>query len=220
MRKIFVSILLLFLFLFLTNETNAQQVKALHILSQYYGLNYYLDMEMFESFGWEVTLAGVTPTVAPCPWATGHPARTVDVLISEITDVTQYDCIIIASQNWRYNNQTAYSDLLDNQDALDLISAANDSGLVIWATCAGARVLAAANVINGVKVQGQAGTGNLYVNEITAAGGIYMGSQLPPVIDGNIVTTTRGQYYMIQNCEAIMTALENTQSKRSKRKAK
>jgi len=127
---------------------------------------------MFERFGWDVTLAGVTQTVLPCPWASGHPSRTVDILISNITDVTQFDCIVIASQNWRVNYQNAYSDLINSQDALNLISAANDSGLVIWATCAGARVLAAADIINGVQVQGQAGTGNLYSNEIIAAGGI------------------------------------------------
>ena len=212
----FISIYFFAALLLIQVPVSAQQPKVLHIIPRYYGLNYYLNMEMFESFGWDVTLAGVTPTVPPCPYASGHTSRSMDTLISQITDVSQFDVIVIASQSWISNPPNAYSDLLNSQAALDLIFAANDSGLVIWATCAGVRVLAAADIINGVNVQGRAGPGNIYANEIIAAGGIYQGSQIPPVIDGNIVTTTRGQYYMIQNCEAIMTALENTQTLRDK----
>lgn len=216
LKKIIFTIIFPSLFLS-ANQALAQQTKVLVILPRYFGLNHYLNMEMFESFGWEVTLTAVTQTVLPCPYSVGvgNTSKNVDILISEINDITQYDCVTIAPMSWQYDPPNACIDLLNNQVALDLISTANDSGLVIWATCAGVRVLAAADIINGINIQGQPGPGNIYLNEYLAAGANYLGSKLPPVIDGNIVTTTRGQYYMIQNNEAIMTALENIQELRS-----
>jgi len=218
MRKIII-LTIFFASLFLSaHQTYAQQTKVLIILPRYFGLNHYLNMEMFESFGWEVTLTAVTHVVEPCPYSVGvgNTSRNVDIVISEINDITQYDCVAIAPMSWQYDPPNACIDLLNSQVALDLISTANDSGLVIWATCAGVRVLAAADVINGKNVQGQPGPGNIYLNEYLAAGANYLGSKLPPVIDGNIVTTTRGQYYMVQNNEAIMTALENVHVLKSK----
>ena len=216
-KQIFFAIIFAFLII-PVSQSFTQPIKALVILPRYYGLNHYLNMEMFESFGWEVTLTGITQVVEPCPYSVplGNVPRNVDILISEINDVSQYNCIAIAPMSWRYDPPNACIDLLNNQETLDLISTANDSGLIIWATCAGVRVLAAADILNGKDIQGQAGPGNIYLNEYLAAGANYLGSGLPPVIDGNLVTTTRGQYYYVQSNEAIMTALENVQQMKKK----
>ncbi len=59
-----------------------------------------------------------------------------------------------------------------------------------------------------------------FVEEYEKAGAIYIGNEQndhPPVIDGNIVTGTRGQYYNLANCQAIATVVENRQKKQGKR---
>jgi hypothetical protein len=48
----------------------------------------------------------------------------------------------------------------------------------------------------------------MYQNEYTAAGATYLGDDHPPVIDGNIITCVRDQYYHVKNSEAIIIALQ------------
>jgi putative intracellular protease/amidase len=205
--RIFKAVLICLFFTILTaSMTKAENIKVLLIISNNYGANYYLKYDDFEQFGWEVTTAGVTRTVNPCPLYAGPlgcPIITVDTLISEITDISQFDVLALAPASWRAGNP--HGDLLASQEALDLIVAAVDSGLVIYAHCAGPRVLAAADVLQGVNITGRPE----YQSEYTAAGAIYLGNSIPPVIDGNIVTSTRGLYFHEQNCEAVATALEN-----------
>ena len=204
MKKQILSVFLFFVIF--SNHLFSQEVNILVIMPQNYGANYNFNMENFDEFGWNVTTTGITRTIQPCPSFASPSAScqpiTVDTLISEIEDVTQFDCVAIMPSNWRIGN--AYIDLVNSQAALDLISTAVDSGVIVWATCAGVRVLAVADVIDGKHVVTQ----DAFRSEIEAAGGIFMGSDHPPIIDGNIVTTVRGQYYHVQNIEAIATALE------------
>jgi len=71
--------------------------------------------------------------------------------------------------------------------------------LLVGAFCGGTRVLAAADVIQGVMVTGHP----LYQQEYINAGGIPvgMGTATAPVLDGNILTCRRGQYYAYQVCD-------------------
>jgi len=184
----------------------SQEVKILVVMPQHFGANTNFNMEDFDEYGWNVTRTGVARVIQPCQaFATTSAACTavtVDTLISEIADVTDFDCVAIMPAEWRSGNP--YSDLLASPEAMHLIKTAVDSGLVVWTTCAGARVLAAADVIRGKRVVTQ----DAFRSEIEAAGGIFVSSDHAPVTDGNIITTVRGQYYHVHNNQAIATALE------------
>ena len=182
----------------------AQDVKVLVIMPQNYGANYQCYYEMYEQLGWDVTTTAVNQTVQPCSGYAallGCPAVTVDVLIEDISDVTFYDCVMLMSSSSFVGNPCI--ELINNQAALDLIVAANDAGLILWTSCSSIRVLAAADVLQDVNVQGPSS----YQTEIVNAGANYVGQKIPPVIDGNIISTMRGQYYAMQNIYAILTAI-------------
>jgi hypothetical protein len=118
-----------------------------------------------------------------------------------------FDALAIMPASWR--SGAAYNDLLNDSNALHLVRAADSSGKVIWATCAGARVLAKAGVLSGHRVVGTAS----YQSEYEAAGAVYLGDDHPPVADGNIVTCVRDQFYHVKNCEALALALESIPAK-------
>lgn len=206
MKNIF-KISILFLVGF--SSSDARNIKALVLVPNNYGANYYLNMDNLERFGWDITLAGVSQTVGACPsYAAplGCPDINVDILVSNIPDVSIYDCVIISSgSRWV---GSACGDLIASQDVMNLINTAVDSGIVVAGMCTGVRVLAAANVINGINV-----TGNPYFqSEYTAAGAIYVGKNHYPVIDGNIVTCSSGDYFNLHNSNAIAKAIENNLS--------
>ncbi|MBN2461242.1 MAG: DJ-1/PfpI family protein [Candidatus Cloacimonetes bacterium] len=194
-------LLIIMCFLISLQHLVASDVEVLLIVPNWFGANSYYLMEMFSEFGWQVTYTAVNPTVNPCFW--GQPIA-VDIVIAQLGDIEEFDVIAICPSRWYNNPPNAYNDLLNSQETLDLLVNANNAGKIIYATCAGVRVLAAAGILEGVNI-----TGNpYYESEYIAAGANYLGDNIPPVIDGNIVTSTRGEYYWIQNAEAIMTALQ------------
>ena len=200
----------LILSLVIISNVRADNLKILILLSQYYGANYYFLHDNAEKYGWDMTLTAVTPTVGPCTsYASGLgcPTITVDLTISEIDDITEYDILAISSAS-TYVGVPPHQDILNSPEALALVASAVDEGLVVCAYCTGVRVLAAADVLNGVNVTGNPN----YITEYITAGANWLGPQLPPVIDGNIVTSSRGMYYHIQITEAIATVLETLQS--------
>ena len=208
-RLLILSIVVI-LILFSMGPVNAENVKMLLVLSHHYGANYYLNLDNFEKFGFDITTTATTLTVNACgafAAPLGCPVVTVDILVTDITDITEYDCIAIMSASDAVST-APHSDLLNCQYALDLINTANSEGIVLAAMCTGVRVLAAADVIEGVNVTGS----QSYAYEYYYAGATYLGAQLPPVIDGNIVTCTRGMYFNNKNCNAVLTALENLQN--------
>lgn len=205
--KILLTILLI---LFSQEKAKSADVKVLFILSNNCGPNTYYTMDDMEKYGWQITKTAMTLTVSPCPLLGGLPTITVDKLLTDITNIAEYDAIALMPASWRAGN--AYADILASSYAKNLFKAANDSGLVIWTLCGGTRVLAAANIINGKKVLGA----SVYLSEYLNAGAIYMGDDHLPVIDGNIVTCMRDQFYHFKNAEAMTTALENNPRYQSK----
>ena len=194
--------------LVVVTTAHTEPVEALLLLGHNYGANYNLVRDKLDEFGWHSTVAGLTAVVQPCPsygGPLGCPSITVDVLFTDITDFSPYNCLIIMSSSHFAGNP--WTDILGNQEALDLVAQAWNDGLVVAAWCTGVRVLAAADIIDGVQVTGHPS----YQAEYEAAGAIYLGPQIPPVADSNIVTCTRGQYYNIQNCEAVAAAVENAE---------
>ncbi|MBU0495152.1 MAG: DJ-1/PfpI family protein [Chloroflexi bacterium] len=127
---------------------------------------------------------------------------TADALISTIADIDGYDILALAPAKGQ-SNPDAYGDLLESPQALALVSAAAEKGLVIYAPCAGVRVLAAAGVIDGKRVLGEP----KFEDEYVAAGATYVGGTPKPMIDGNIVTVRRSLFYHAQNSEAVERAL-------------
>lgn len=187
------------------SEAKGRQVKVLVLIPSQNGANSNFNMDDMLEFGWDLTLAGLSEVVTSCYWSSGlgNSAIVVDTLITEIADITYWDVLAIMPATAYTGN--AYDDFLSNRPTLDLVASAVENGLIVWATCAGVRVLAAADVINGVNVTGHQN----YQSEYLAAGANYLGTGIQPVIDGNIVTTTRGMYFHTQNIEAIATALES-----------
>lgn len=184
----------------------AQEVDVLVIVPSYYGANLNFNLDNLQSFGWNVTTAGISNRVFPCPaygGPRGCPILNVDVLISDIDDLSSYEVVaIMPGSMWV---SVPYGDLLATQSALDLITDAVDRNLVVFAPCGAVRVLAAADVLEGVTVTGH----TRFQQEYEAAGATFLGGGLAPVIDGNIVTATRGMYFHEANCEAIAVALES-----------
>lgn len=205
MKAVILRILCCLIF---TGQIFANEVNILLIAPESYGANLNFNYDCFENYGWNITITGTKPTINPCTWFNqtqpgGAPVIRVDVLIEDITDLRAYDAVAIMPTSGWSNNPAA--DLLDSPEALQLLSAAVDSGLVVYATCAGVRALAAADVIRGKEIVGHRNFSDEYMN----AGAFYMGSDHPPIVDGNIVTSVRDMYYSVQNSEAIFWALEN-----------
>lgn len=195
---------ILLLFFGFSAVLSAANVQALFILPDNYGANYYCYRETCSRLGWEITTAAVSEVVTPCPnyaGLLGCGNVNVDVLISEIGDPGEYDCIMLMASTSASGNPCY--ELLNDVDTLVLLGLANEADIVIWAGCSAIRVLAAAALVNGKNVQCPAS----YNAELTAAGANIVGTKIPPVIDGNIITTMRGQYYTTQNVFAILEAM-------------
>ena len=203
--KIIISLIAL-LAIVPTSAQTSRNIRALFILPNEFGANTNLNKDNFENLGWDLTYAATTKTVDPCPWAerTGVEPFTVDSLVGEIKSAMAYDCLIITSGSASSIMGDPCRDLMDSKDMTRLINEAVEGGIVVSAYCTAVRVLANADVLNGKNVTGQ----QLFISEYTAAGANYMGSKSVPVIDGNIVTSVRGDYYYIQNSDATADAVE------------
>ena len=203
MKRYLTAIILL---LSVTNILPQNQVNILVILPSYYGANHFLNMDNFEKYGWNITIAGLSQTISPCPTYAqplGCPIITADVLLSSINDITIYDGVVVMSAS-SWTSAPPCRDLINNQHTLDLLKDAANAGMLVAGTCTGVRLLAAAGVLNGKNA-----TGNpKYSSEYTAAGATFVGAKHYPVIDGNIATTTAGDFFNIQNCNAMAKVID------------
>ena len=169
-------------------------VRVLMLMGNYVGGYHYFTRDLWEQAGWELTAAGLSRTLSPCTLgATFH----ADTLISEITDLSAYDCVAIM-QAKAYDG-TSHDDLLANPETLALVRQAVADGLLVVASCGGVRVLAAADVIDGRTVTGHVA----YAQEYIDAGATYAGDQVPPILDGTILTSAHGRYYCRQITEIM-----------------
>ena len=159
-----------------------------------YGVNYHYIRIVFERYGWEITTTALNQTIFECSYGGGTPLN-VDILISEISDVTEYDVVTIMPGESHENLRT-------NENALNLIQEAVAENLIVTAWCRAVRVLAAADVIDGKNVTGHVD----YQAEYEAAGATFFES-VPPITDENIITSVRSNYYREETCEAIAMAV-------------
>jgi hypothetical protein len=164
--------------------STTEDVRVLALVSNLYGANTHLILDNFELFGWDVTLTGVTESVRPCrQFAVQHGsgALTVDVLVSEVEDVAEYDVLALMPVSREGGREVE-----NNQDVIDLITAANEEGLVLYALCRTGQALEAAGLAQNLQVPADA----------------------RPTIGGNVVLTKRGLYNTVPNCNAVGIALE------------
>ncbi len=206
MRKFSILVALATFFVAVPRLPDARTIDVLMIVPQDYGANFHLYLDDLSARGWNVTTAGTSRSLRPCPTfgdpVAGCREMEVDLLIDEITDISGYDCVAVMSSSAWVDNP--YGDLLASGKLPALLKEADRRGKIIWGQCGAVRVLAAAGVIKGRRVVGHP----KFKDEYTAAGAEFLGNNHPPVIDGNIVTGVRGQYYHFQNSNAVITAVE------------
>lgn len=196
-----------------------KDIRALFLVSKNYGLNYFLMRDVMDQFGWRVIQTGALDSIPACPAVSQqlgiHPILP-DIPLLAIEDLDEYDCLVIPPGAGNFNPvPDAFQDLLESPEALNLLKKAADKGLPVFAICSGSRVLAAADVVCGKKMVGSP----RFVEAYQAAGAVYIGNERndhAPVIDGNIITGTRGQYYNVANCQAIASLVEDRQKGRDK----
>ncbi len=199
-RPIFIAIVTLLT----AFQLNAEDFEILMVIPELYGANYNFNSDHFQSMGFRITTAGTADTMSACN--SGLPPLAVDTLISQITDVTQFDAVAIMPSRWLYV-ANPYGDLIASPEALALVESATSNSIPLWSTCAGPLVLAAADVLQGVTIQGRSGPDSSFMYTYQAAGANYIGWGLLPVIDGSVITTSRGQYYQRENCQAVVSAM-------------
>lgn len=155
-------------------------------------------IEKFRRYGWDLTLAATTPTVAACPYAEqkGWEPPPIDCRLEEVPDVTTFDGVCVLPG-------TSHQGLIGSAAAIGLIRRASEAGLLVSAWCRGVKVLAAANVISGKQIVGHEDDREA----IEKAGGIFVGQDHPPVTDGNVVTGARSYYFRAKNADAIKKAI-------------
>ena len=192
-------------------EGKHQGTHVLFLMPRNLGANNFLVRDVMEEFGWKVTRTAVLEEIPPCGFWGQHPGALPvrpDVMVSDISDLGDYDCLFIATspgQAWKVPD--SYSDLLDSPEALDLVRSAVSQGLAVFAMCSGVRVLAAADVLQDTHVVGAP----RFRDEFTAAGALYEGNErndTRPLIDGNIITAARGQTYNDSIVMAVASVLE------------
>jgi putative intracellular protease/amidase len=192
-------------------KIGSEGVTALLIVARNYGLNYFLNKDVFEQYGWTLVHTGALDSIPACPPVVdqvGLPSIVPDILASDITDIKAYACVIIMPAAGNYNPvPDPFSDLLQNPKVMNLIHSAAKEGLAVSAFCAGVRVLAAVNVIREKKVVGSP----RFQVEYEKAGAVFLGQDHPPAIEGNIVSGARDLYYSYMNCQAIATVIEANQ---------
>ena len=186
-------------------------VKALLLVARNYGLNYFLSKDIFEQYGWTLVITGALDSIPACPPVAdqvGIQPIIPDVMVSDISDIRDFDAVIIMPAAGSYNPvPNPFGDILANPKAMKLITAAAHEGLALSAACAGVRVLAEADVITKRKVVASP----RFQHEYEAAGATFLGKDHPPSIDGTIITGARGLYYSFANCQAIATVIEANQ---------
>jgi putative intracellular protease/amidase len=170
------------------------EVRVLMMMGDYYGGYYHFARDIWEQYGWDLTTAALVPRLTSC--GLGDSVN-VDTLITDISDLSAYDCLAIM-QSIGYNGRS-HEDLLASPEAIALVKQAVSDSLLVVAICGGTRVLAAADVIDGLVVTGYA----LYSQEYIDAGAEYAGDDVPPILDGNILTSAHGRYYCHQLGETM-----------------
>jgi len=182
-------------------------VKALLLVDELYGASLNIEdnqnniLENFQSYGWEVSIACCTPEVNPCPWASmqGCEIMNPDLMTYQLDDALEWDVIVVVPGG-------SHAHLMDCPFVLSVLAQAKENNIPIAAWCRGVRLLAAADVIEGIEITGH----DEYEHEYLAAGALYLGNFEPPTVDQGIITCVNATQYRQEMCELIRDAVENS----------
>jgi len=195
-------------------------VKVLLLVDDLYGSSLNIDdrgnniLENFQSYGWKVSIASCKAEVDPSPSASmlGCEVLTPDMMTYQLDNALDWDAIVVIPGNTHQN-------LVKCPFVLNLLEQAKANDIPLAAWCNGVQVLAAADVINGVKVSVPADN----ADECLLAGAIYNGKQESPIEDHRIITCGDDTEYCREMCDLIRKTVENSTSLResmSKKKSK
>ncbi|MBU0755820.1 MAG: DJ-1/PfpI family protein, partial [Planctomycetes bacterium] len=126
------------------------------------------------------------------------------IKFDQIANIDHYDALAIMPVS-SYCDKDPYRDLMENSDGMNLIRQAVEKNIPVSTICSGARVLAAAGVLEGRKVLGQPD----YKAEYEKAGALFLGKDFPPQQDGCILTGARDQYYNFFIAMALSSMIES-----------
>ena len=133
------------------NKKNLEDIKILALIDHGFGNTHLIVKDQFESWGCSVVTvsAAETKLVNNC-YNQPHKPIMADFLISEISDLSEYDCLFVASgPHWEF--------LLEDMMALNFIETAAKNGVLVSSLCVGTVVLAATDATNGINLQGMSG---------------------------------------------------------------
>jgi putative intracellular protease/amidase len=180
-------------------------VKALLLLDDQYGASVNIEdnqnniLENFKSYGWEVTLACCSEEVNPAPWASKQGCEVIhpDLMTYRLDNALDWDVIVVAPGE-------SHQHLMDCPFVMSVLAQARDHDIPVAAWCQGVRVLAEADIIDGVEISGHAD----YEDDYLAAGAEFLGSYEPPTADQNIITCGDEKMYRQEMCELIRETVE------------
>ncbi len=182
-------------------------VKALLLVDEVYGASLNIEdnqnsiLEYFADYGWEVSIACCTPEVNPCPWAGMQGCEVInpDLMTYELDNALEWDVIVVVPGG-------SHANLLNCPFVLSVLAQANSNNIPIAAWCRGVRVLAAANVLEGIEITGH----DDYIDAYQAAGAVYLGNFEPPTEDQGIITCVNATEYRQEMCAMIRDAVESS----------
>jgi putative intracellular protease/amidase len=159
-------------------------LKALILIADYFGWNYFDVEELLESWGVNVTTIANSLDV-DVPSCLNRPPRgtTVDLLLNQVEDdiIEQFDILFIpAGGQW--------NSLIQSTRARDFIANAHENGVIIAAICIGNRVLAKVNDI----VSGSSVVSYSMSNPDMTSAGATIRSGYRTIIDNGFVTGGTG----------------------------
>lgn len=201
-----VVVLLVYPFSSNINHKTAGDIRILVWLSERYGANSFLNADVFEYYGWEITYAALSDSISPCPFSVIAPVMYPDIIITDTSAASAYNAIALMPSTKTFSSDP-YRDILSSPAALQFVRDALAGGVVVSTVCSGLRVLAAADVVESVRVVGEP----IFQAEYDSAGAIFLGNDHYPVNDGPIVTGARDQYYHSIHVQLISTAIEAIQ---------
>ena len=87
-----------------TSIIDEHRVNLLVILPDKYGTCFHKEKNIFDLYGWNVTITGLTEYVNPCDGSKsyGSPVYPVDYLLSEIDDISNFDGIYIPAPTYPF----------------------------------------------------------------------------------------------------------------------
>jgi putative intracellular protease/amidase len=186
------------------------QLKGVNVLVFFddkFGANNYLNRDLFEQSGWNVTISGLRDAIPGCDFFSEPsqvPPIRPAIRFDEIVNIDYYDALAIMPAT-SYYQPDPFGSLIKNKAALSLVRSAANENIPVLTICSGTRVLAAADVIRGKRVLGQPPFKNEYEN----AGAVYLGKEGPPQIEDSIMTGSRDQYYSYSVSTALSTMIED-----------